>query len=86
MNETNIPRSRKKSPSAAMPGIGEAVVLKVARIFVERSAEARSRLLLVAMVAFRDGDFSVRLPTDWDGVVRLTAKPLRECGKISLIR
>ena len=31
-------------------------------------AAARSRQLLMAMVAFRDGDFSVRLPADWPGV------------------
>src|SRR5471032_2875131 len=68
MNETNIPRTRKKSPSAATLDNGEPVELKAARVFVERSAEARSRLHLVAMVAFRDGDFSVRLPTDWDGL------------------
>ena len=32
------------------------------------SAEARSRQLLTAMTAFRDGDFSVRLPNDWVGL------------------
>jgi HAMP domain-containing protein/signal transduction histidine kinase/DNA-binding response OmpR family regulator len=31
------------------------------------AAEARSRQLLAALVAFRDGDFSVRLPTEWEG-------------------
>ena len=31
------------------------------------TADARSELLLAAMVAFRDGDFSVRLPTHWSG-------------------
>ena len=31
------------------------------------SAESRSRQMLAAMVAFRDGDFSVRLPADWAG-------------------
>ncbi len=31
------------------------------------SAEARSRQVLAAIVAFRDGDFSVRLPSDWTG-------------------
>ena len=31
------------------------------------SSGARSRLILAAMVAFRDGDFSVRLPADWAG-------------------
>jgi HAMP domain-containing protein/signal transduction histidine kinase/DNA-binding response OmpR family regulator len=32
------------------------------------AAEVRSRALLAALVAFRDGDFSVRLPADWDGM------------------
>jgi methyl-accepting chemotaxis protein len=31
-------------------------------------ADAHTRQLLAAMVAFRDGDFSVRLPSDWDGI------------------
>jgi HAMP domain-containing protein/CheY-like chemotaxis protein/signal transduction histidine kinase len=32
------------------------------------TSEARSHMLLEAMMAFRDGDFSRRLPTDWGGV------------------
>ncbi len=32
------------------------------------SAEARSRQLLTAIIAFRDGDFSARLPDDWIGL------------------
>ena len=28
----------------------------------------RARQLHAAMMAFRDGDFSVRLPTDWEGI------------------
>jgi HAMP domain-containing protein/CheY-like chemotaxis protein/signal transduction histidine kinase len=32
------------------------------------ATEARSRQLLTAMIAFRDGDFSVRLPNDWIGL------------------
>jgi HAMP domain-containing protein/CheY-like chemotaxis protein/signal transduction histidine kinase len=32
------------------------------------SAEARSRQLLTAIIAFRDGDFSARLPNDWIGL------------------
>ena len=31
------------------------------------AAEARSRQMLAAMMSFRDGDFSVRLPVDWAG-------------------
>jgi HAMP domain-containing protein/signal transduction histidine kinase/DNA-binding response OmpR family regulator len=32
------------------------------------TAEARSRHILATMIAFRDGNFSVRLPSDWDGI------------------
>jgi HAMP domain-containing protein/signal transduction histidine kinase/CheY-like chemotaxis protein len=32
------------------------------------SMEARSRQILASMAAFREGDFSARLPTDWDGI------------------
>jgi HAMP domain-containing protein/CheY-like chemotaxis protein/signal transduction histidine kinase len=61
MSETTTSRDRKKvSPAAKsngkINGLGEDV------------AAARSRQLLMAMVAFRDGDFSVRLPADWPGV------------------
>src|ERR1700734_902671 len=31
------------------------------------NSEARSQMLLAAMIAFRDGDFSWRLPSDWAG-------------------
>jgi CheY-like chemotaxis protein len=31
-------------------------------------AEARSRQMLASMLAFRDGNFSVRLPSEWDGI------------------
>ncbi len=34
----------------------------------EELAEARSRQILKAIVAFRDGDFSARLPADWPGI------------------
>ena len=60
MSETKSPRDRKRSTSRALAsrnttGLGEDL------------AAARSRQLLGAMVAFRDGDFSVRLPGDWPG-------------------
>ena len=32
------------------------------------TSELRMRQILVAMVAFRDGDFSIRLPADWAGI------------------
>jgi hypothetical protein len=31
-------------------------------------AEPRSRQMLASMLSFRDGNFSVRLPSDWDGI------------------
>lgn len=34
---------------------------------MDETPEGRSRQILVAMVAFRDGDFIVRMPTDWIG-------------------
>jgi len=32
------------------------------------TGEARSKQMLAAMLAFRSGSFSVRLPSDWDGI------------------
>jgi len=57
MTETTIRASRKQF-SRAHKGNGTG----------DDTAAARSRQLLMAMVAFRDGDFSVRLPADWPGV------------------
>lgn len=65
MNKTTIPRARKKAPSAATQSNDESAELKARRFSSELSAEARSRLILAAMAAFREGDFSVRLPADW---------------------
>ena len=38
------------------------------RAQTEKLVEARSRQILKAIVAFRDGDFSARLPADWPGI------------------
>ena len=79
MNETTILPSRKKSPSAAMPGNGKPARKKAGYASATDSAEIRSRLILAAIVAFRDGDFSVRLPADWAGRMggsrRLSIRP-----------
>jgi hypothetical protein len=56
--------------------------------------DVRARLLHAAMVAFRDGDFAIRLPTDWDGtegriasafnqVVAQEARITREISRLS---
>src|SRR5665213_1993377 len=60
MSETTTSAARKKF-SSAHNGNGKATGS-------DDAAAARSRQLLMAMVAFRDGDFSVRLPADWPGV------------------
>jgi HAMP domain-containing protein len=53
------------------PGHKPAVLSFDAELLELRSsraaAEARSRQMLAAITAFRDGDFSVRLPADWTG-------------------
>src|ERR1700722_7735693 len=61
MSETTTSRDRKKSaPAVKSNGKAEGPG--------EDAAGARSRQLLTAMLAFRDGDFSVRLPADWPGM------------------
>ncbi len=67
----------EESPSAATPDNGKAAALKARRKSraglvsavqpVVDPADVRSRQLLAAIMAFRDGEFSVRLPTDWPG-------------------
>jgi HAMP domain-containing protein len=41
---------------------------KADRPIQKASIEARLRRILAAMVAFRDGNFSARLPSDWEGL------------------
>src|SRR6266436_2869645 len=54
MIKTMIPRSKKSAKANRPMGNG--------------SVDARSRQMLATMVAFRDGKFSARLPSDWDGI------------------
>jgi HAMP domain-containing protein/signal transduction histidine kinase/CheY-like chemotaxis protein len=61
MSETTTSRGRKKFvPAVKSNGKMEG--------FGDEAVGARSRQLLTAMMAFRDGDFSVRLPADWPGM------------------
>ena len=48
------------------------------RLSSDKAAEARLRLILGAMVAFRDGDFSVRLPADWTETEGLIAEAFNQ--------
>jgi len=67
MDETRSHAPPKKSPSAAIRSKGAPAKLIAGRVSAEDSAEARSRQILGAIVGFRDGDFSVRLPAGWAG-------------------
>ena len=65
MNDITPPIAVEKSPSVAPRRNGKAAKLKAAEGVTHDSTDARSRQILLAMMAFRDGDFSVRLPADW---------------------
>ncbi len=65
MNEVRT-RSRQNSPGAGSTrGNGRAHKADAVRLWMEETPEAQERQILAAMEAFRDGDFSVRLPTHW---------------------
>jgi hypothetical protein len=64
-------QARKPLPnrsSSARAGTSKKARSADAKSADAKSADARSRRMLAAMLAFRDGNFSVRLPADWDGV------------------
>ena len=61
-------RSREKVFSSASADGENGAPSPVRGSPVDESAEARSRQILKAFVAFRDGDFSARLPADWAGI------------------
>ena len=64
MSDTaTLTRPRKKSRPYRRRSTSGAVTNGSTRGHAHDSADARSEMLLAAMVAFRDGDFSVRLPT-----------------------
>ena len=65
MSETTMPLASKKPRSLSANGNGRLTDSKALRVSSDKAGEARLRLILGAMVAFRDGDFSVRLPVDW---------------------
>jgi len=65
---TTLPSRKKSTPSAAILGNGKPARRKARHIRLTDSPESHEKLILAKVVAFRDGDFSARLPTDWDGV------------------
>ncbi|MCE9552010.1 MAG: HAMP domain-containing protein [Planctomycetes bacterium] len=70
MAELTTSRGRKKPFSSTTPGNGKSARVQVTQPPehpADSSAEVRSRQILAAVLALRDGDFSVRLPADWAG-------------------
>ena len=67
MNDATSPSVLKKRARAAPRPRGAALVLPPAPASADDGAATRSRLILAAMIGFRDGDFLLRLPTTWDG-------------------
>src|SRR6266481_5806644 len=57
--------TRLKKSTTKVNRIGSAQSKRSTR---DVSAEVRSRRILATILALRDGNFSVRLPSDWDGI------------------
>jgi len=72
MNEIVVPGPRKKLKAVARSNGGNSSATAPGSS-AQDSGEARSRLILKVIVAFRDGDFSARLPEDWTGADALIA-------------
>ena len=66
MSEATFRSPPSKSRPAGNIGTGK-LRSKWHRVSLSDSSEGRSQMLLAALTAFRDGDFSLRLPMDWPG-------------------
>jgi heme oxygenase len=67
MNTAPTPSLSPQSPLAATLAHSTHTLPKLEPVPVEDSSASHSLLLLAAMVSFRDGDFTARLPADWAG-------------------
>src|SRR5678809_706650 len=60
---------RKSRPTALLGnGNGKPARQEARHVHAKNAQEVKTRRILAAMVAFREGDFSARLPTDWEGI------------------
>ena len=66
--KANPNSSSRENPLSVAPDNGDRDLVLAERAQTEKLVEARSRQILKAIVAFRDGDFSARLPADWPGI------------------
>ncbi len=67
--KANPNSSSHENPLSIAPDDGDRALVLAERAQTEKLVEARSRQILKAIVAFRDGDFSARLPADWPGIL-----------------
>src|SRR5208337_3897460 len=66
--KANPNSSSRENPLSVAPDNGDRDLVLAERAQTEELVEAHSRQILKAIVAFRDGDFSARLPADWPGI------------------
>ena len=68
MNETTTLPLRKKSPPEATLDNGTPGRKKGRQVPLKELSESHSRRILATVRAFRNGDFSLRLPSNWEGI------------------
>src|SRR5690242_20581098 len=67
MAKPRIPSASKTPRAGVSTTNGRSAQAQSDTALMDQPEEAHLRLILGAMVAFRDGDFTVRLPADWAG-------------------
>ncbi|HSL04930.1 MAG TPA: HAMP domain-containing protein, partial [Nitrospiraceae bacterium] len=78
MTDTTTFPLRRKSPPEATLGNGKPDRQKVRNDPMKELPESHSRRILATVRAFRNGDFSLRLPTNWEGVDGQIAEAFNE--------
>jgi HAMP domain-containing protein/signal transduction histidine kinase/DNA-binding response OmpR family regulator len=68
----------KRTRTAGLPSNGVQHKPERDSLFPERHSEARLRVILTAIMAFRDGDFAVRLPAGWSDTEGLIASAFNQ--------
>ena len=65
MTNATLPLKLKSSKPVAVRSNGKQSETGISHVLPDKDVEPRLKMILGAMIAFRDGDFSVRLPADW---------------------
>ena len=79
MNGTKTLPSGQQTPFAATVGNGKPAKRNASHSSEMDAAQVRSRMILMALVAYRDGDFTIQLPADsWVGTDEDIAKTFNQ--------